>query len=79
MSGLIWMFSDILDDEDIEFAQKEYITIREAMEYYHIGEKALLNGMRKCGSVYKVGKKVLIRRKIFEQYLREKNRVKEEN
>ncbi len=34
MSGNIWMFSDRIDDEDMEFMQHEYVTYNMASEYY---------------------------------------------
>ncbi len=37
MFGTIWMFSDQIDDEDLLFAQKSFITIKMAIEYYGIG------------------------------------------
>ena len=34
MFGTIWMFSDQIDDEDLLFAQKSFITITMAIDYY---------------------------------------------
>ncbi len=75
MSGNIWMFSDRIDDEDMEFMQHEYVTYNMASEYYGIGLKPVTRLSHEAGAVYKIGKKVLIRRSIFEAYLREQRRI----
>lgn len=75
MSGCIWKFSQFLDDEDLMFAQKVLITYRQGCEYYGLGEKPMIRMAWASGAVYKVDKRVLIRRDIFEEYLR-KNRRK---
>ena len=36
MHGKVWMFSHLIDDEDIEFMQHEFISYRQAMEYSFI-------------------------------------------
>lgn len=71
MSGIIWKFSQYLDDEDIMFAQKTLITYRMARDYYGLGMKPLIRMAWASGAVYKIGKKVLISRDIFEEYLRQ--------
>lgn len=38
MSGLLWEFSDLLDDEDILFAQHDFISFRQGQEYYGLRE-----------------------------------------
>lgn len=78
MSGCIWMFSDRIDDVDLEFAQHDFITYRMGREYYGLGEKPMIRMAWASGAVYKVGKKVLIKREIFEEYLRQ-NRKKVED
>lgn len=75
MSGNIWMFSDRIDDEDMEFMQHEYVTYNMASEYYGLGLKQVTRLSHEAGAVYKIGKKVLIRRSIFEAYLREQRRI----
>ncbi len=75
MSGNIWMFSDRIDDEDMEFMQHEYVTYNMASEYYGLGLKPVTRLSHEAGAVYKIGKKVLIRRSIFEAYLREQRRI----
>lgn len=76
MSGNVWMFSDEIDDEDLEFMRHDYVTYNMACEYYRLGIKPVVRMAHEAGAVYKIGKKVLIRRSIFEAYLREKRRDK---
>jgi hypothetical protein len=76
MGGNIWMFSDQIDDEDLEFMAHEFITYNMACDYYCLGIKVVTRLSHECGAVYKVGKKVLIRRSIFESYLREKQMIR---
>lgn len=47
------------------------LTIKEAAEYFNIGENKLytLTDDKKCPFVLFVGKKRLIKRKVFEEYL----------
>ena len=78
MSGCIWMFSDRIDDLDLEFAQHDFITYRMGREYYGLGEKPMIWIAWASGAVYKVGKKVLIKREIFEEYLRQHRKKVEE-
>ncbi len=69
MSGNLWMFSDMLDDEDIEMQKHDFITLYQGADYYGLGLKVFTRMAREAGSVYKIGKKVLIRRTIFDEYL----------
>ena len=71
MSGSLWMFSDMLDDEDIEMLKRDFITYYQGADYYGLGLKEFTRMAREAGAVYKIGKKVLIRRSIFEEYLRQ--------
>lgn len=71
MSGNLWMFSDMLDDEDIEMLKRDFITYYQGADYYGLGLKIFTRMAREAGAVYKIGKKVLIRRDIFEEYLRQ--------
>ena len=71
MFGTIWWFSDQIDDEDIAFAQKSFITYKMAVNYYGMSYKAVIHAADKAGAIYKLYKKVLIKRSIFEEYLRE--------
>ena len=34
MSGNLWMFSDMLDDEDAKMIQREFVTYYEGADYY---------------------------------------------
>ncbi len=76
MTGNIWMCSHLLDEQDLEFGKHDFITYKMGQEYYGMGEKRFANAAWKAGAVYKCGKLVLIRRDIFEAYLR-KTRLKE--
>lgn len=71
MSGCIWKFSDQIDDVDVEMLRRDFVTFREAMEYYGLNEKPVVRLAREAGSVYKIGKMVRIRRSRFEEYLRQ--------
>lgn len=71
MSGNLWMFSDMLDDEDIEMLKRDFITYYQGADYYGLGLKVFTRMAREAGAIYKIGKKVLIRRSIFEEYLRQ--------
>lgn len=71
MSGNLWMFSDMLDDEDIEMLKRDFITYYQGADYYGLGLKVFTRMAREAGAVYKIGKKVLMRRSIFEEYLRQ--------
>ena len=64
MSGNVWMFSDEIDDEDLEFMSHDYVTYNMACEYYRLGIKPVVRMAHEAGAVYKIGKKVLIRRSI---------------
>ncbi len=77
MSGCIWKFSQYLDEEDIMFAQKFFITYKQGCDYYGLNEKPMARMAWASGAVYKIGKRVLIRRDIFEEYLRDHQRVVE--
>ena len=74
MSGNVWMFSDQIDDEDMEFMTHEFVTYNMACDYYGLGLKPVTRLSHECDAVYKIGKKVLIRRSIFEAYLREQRK-----
>lgn len=78
MHGKVWMFSDLIDDEDMEFMQHEFISYKQAMDYYNLGYKPIVRLSHKAGAVYKIGKKVLIKRSTFEKYLRENIRREKE-
>lgn len=75
MSGNVWMFSDQIDDEDLAFMAHEFVTYSMACDYYGLGLKPVIRMAHECGAVYKIGKKVLIRRSIFESYLRKQRKI----
>lgn len=77
MSGNLWMFSDKLDDEDIEIMKHEFITYYQGADYYGLGLKMFTRLAHEAGAVYKIGKKVLIRRTIFDEYLRQQYRIEQ--
>ncbi len=74
MSGNAWMYSDQIDDEDLEFMEHEFVTYCMACAYYGLGLKPVTRLSHACGAVYKIGRKVLIRRSIFEAYLRKQRK-----
>lgn len=78
MSGNLWMFSDRLDDEDIEMLKHEFITYYQGADYYGLGLKMFTRLAHEAVAVYKIGKKVLIRRTIFDEYLRKLYRIDQE-
>ena len=65
MSGNVWMFSNEIDDEDLEFMSHDYVTYNMACEYYRLGIKPVVRMAHEAGAIYKIGKKVLIRRSIL--------------
>lgn len=70
MSGNLWMFSDQLDDEDALMMQRDFLTYYQGADYYGLGLKVFTRLAHEAGAVYKLGKRVLVRRDIFEEYLR---------
>lgn len=76
MSGKLWMYSDQLDDEDLEFARHRFFTYRDGIAYYRLTEKSIVRMAKEAGAVYKIdGKMVRIRRDLFEEYLRDRYRI----
>ena len=53
MSGNVWMFSDEIDDEDLEFMRHDYVTYNMACEYYRLGIKPVVRMAHEAGAVYK--------------------------
>lgn len=70
MSGNLWMFSDMLDDEDIEMLRRDFITFYQGADYYGLGLKMFTRIAREAGAVYKIGRMVRVRRDTVEEYLR---------
>ena len=50
------MFSDKLDDEDIEIMKHEFITYYQGADYYGLGLKMFTRLAHEAGAVYKIGK-----------------------
>lgn len=50
------------------------ITYNMASDYYGLGLKPVTRMAHECGAIYKIGWKILIRRSIFEEYLREERK-----
>ena len=70
MSGNLWMFSDQIDDEDIEMLKRDFITYYQGADYYGLGLKMFTRMAHEAGAVYKIGRNVLIKRSLFDAYLR---------
>lgn len=51
MQGKAWMFSHLIDDEDLVFLEHEFISYRQAMEYYQLGYKPIVRLSHISGSV----------------------------
>ena len=51
--------------------ERDFITYYQGADYYGLGLKVFTRMAHEAGAVYKIGKKVLIRRSIFEEYLRQ--------
>lgn len=63
---------------EIPFWEKYTLTVREAAEYFHVGEKRLRDLVEEDpGAEYLlwVGTRVLIKKKIFAQYIDECNSI----
>lgn len=74
MHRKVWMFSHLIDDEDLAFLQREFVSYQQVMEYYGLSYEPIVRLSHISESIYKIGKKVLIRRSILEEYMR--NHVK---
>lgn len=51
MSGNVWMFSDEIDDEDLEFMRHDYVTYNMACEYYRLGIKPVVRMAHEAGAL----------------------------
>ena len=49
MSSEIWKYSDMIDDEDLIMLQKDFITVRDGIDYYGISYRTLVRaaGLRR--------------------------------
>lgn len=64
-----WLASGKKIDEN-----REFVTYNMASNYYGLGMKPVIRMSHECGAIYKIGRKVLIRRSIFEEYLRSRRK-----
>ena len=60
MKGNLWKVSDLLDETDIRFAQKQFFDLRSGYEYYGLTEKVLMRMASEAGfywllCVYHIG------------------------
>ena len=78
MKGNLWKVSDLLDETDIRFAQKQFFDLRSVYEYYGLTEKVLMRMAREAGALYKIYTTYRVRRDLFETYLREQYRKENE-
>ena len=60
------------DTKDI---MKKYVNATEGAIIYGISKSRIMVLASEAGAVYKIGKKVLIRRSIFEAYMREQRKI----
>lgn len=74
MKGNLWKVSDLLDETDIRFAQKQFFDLRSGYEYYGLTEKVLMRMAKEAGALYKIYTTYRVRRDLFEAYLREQYR-----
>ena len=74
MKGNLWKVSDLLDETDIRFAQKQFFDLKSGYEYYGLTEKVLMRMAREAGALYKIYTTYRARRDLFEAYLREQYR-----
>lgn len=69
---------EVVISSDIPIWERFLLSIYEAAEYYHIGEKkirALIDGFPDAEFVLYVGNKALIKRKQFEQFLNDSTTI----
>lgn len=66
MHSKVWMFSHLIDDEDLAFLQREFISYQQAMEYYGLRYKPVVRIAKTTSAVNlgiglaREGKKVLL-------------------
>ncbi len=54
MSGKLWMFSDQLDDEDLEFARHSFFRYADGIAYYRLTEKTITRLAKEAEAIYKI-------------------------
>lgn len=69
MSGTIWMYSDRMDDWDILFVQKSFITYREGCDYYDLTEEVMTRLAKEVGATIRIGRIVMIDTEILDKYI----------
>ena len=74
MAGQAWKYSGQLDERDLAFLQRRFITVSMGIEYYGFSERPLVRMAKDAGAYYKIGKMVRINRDIFDDYLRNQRR-----
>lgn len=75
MAGQAWKYSGQLDERDLAFLQRRFITVSMGIEYYGFSERPLVRMAKDAGAYYKIGKMVRINRDIFDDYLRNQRRI----
>lgn len=78
MNGNLWKVSDLLDENDIRFAQKAFFDFRSGYEYYGLTEKVIKRIAGEAGALYKIHTSYRVRRETFEAYLRKEYRKENE-
>lgn len=66
------------EKEDLKVSEKYNLTIKEAVQYFNIGEKnlrKLVSDNPDAVYILRVGKKVLIKRRLFEKFIDETESV----
>jgi len=59
MAGNAWKYSGVLDDYDLAFLQRDFITIKQGVEYYGFSERPFIRMAKEAGAFYKIGKMVV--------------------
>lgn len=54
--------------------RRQFLRYQQAEIVYSLSHKKLLELASDAGAIYKIGRKILIRRSIFEEYLREQRK-----
>lgn len=63
VSGKLWVYSDQLDGENLEFAWYSFFRYSEKIAYYCLTEKTVMRLAREANAIYKIdGKMVLIKK-----------------
>lgn len=58
MSGTIWMYSDRLDDWDVLFAQRTFITYQQGCDYYDLTPRVMTRLAEEAGGSLQVRNKI---------------------